>query len=76
MEHPYADFVASVEKPARYLGGEYQSVRKDFAAGRARVRIAQLAPQRVGQFALHHRVARFAACRRAACCAALSPACS
>ena len=29
MEHPYAEFVGRVEKPARYLGGEYQSVRKD-----------------------------------------------
>jgi radical SAM family uncharacterized protein/radical SAM-linked protein len=26
--HPYAEFVGRVEKPARYLGGEYQSVRK------------------------------------------------
>jgi radical SAM family uncharacterized protein/radical SAM-linked protein len=40
MEHPYADFVASVEKPARYLGGEYQSVRKDFAAASVRVALA------------------------------------
>ena len=30
MDHPYAEFVTSVEKPARYLGGEYQSVRKDW----------------------------------------------
>ena len=30
MEHPYADFIGSVEKPARYLGGEYQSIRKDW----------------------------------------------
>ncbi len=28
MEHPYATFVGRVEKPARYLGGEYQSVHK------------------------------------------------
>lgn len=40
MEHPYADFVASVDKPARYLGGEYQSVRKDFAAAAVRVALA------------------------------------
>ena len=40
MEHPYADFVASVEKPARYLGGEYQSVRKDFAAAAVRIALA------------------------------------
>ena len=31
-EHPYASFVGRVEKPARYLGGEYQSQRKDPAA--------------------------------------------
>ncbi len=30
--HPYESFVGRVEKPARYLGGEYQSVRKDLAA--------------------------------------------
>jgi radical SAM family uncharacterized protein/radical SAM-linked protein len=29
MDHPYAEFVARVQKPARYLGGEFQSVRKD-----------------------------------------------
>src|SRR4051812_32159725 len=27
--HPYADFLTDVEKPSRYLGGEYQEVRKD-----------------------------------------------
>jgi radical SAM family uncharacterized protein/radical SAM-linked protein len=27
--HPYASFVRDVEKPARYVGGEYQSVEKD-----------------------------------------------
>jgi len=32
MDHPYAPFVGKVEKPARYLGGEYQSVRKDSTA--------------------------------------------
>lgn len=40
MNHPYADFVSSVEKPARYLGGEYQSVRKDFAAAEVRIALA------------------------------------
>lgn len=29
-EHPYASFVREVEKPARYLGGEYQQVVKDW----------------------------------------------
>jgi radical SAM family uncharacterized protein/radical SAM-linked protein len=32
MRHPYAGFLHRVEKPARYLGGEYQQVRKDPAA--------------------------------------------
>jgi radical SAM family uncharacterized protein/radical SAM-linked protein len=31
MQHPYADFIQKVEKPARYVGGEYQSVKKDWA---------------------------------------------
>jgi radical SAM family uncharacterized protein/radical SAM-linked protein len=29
MRHPYEDFVQEVERPARYLGGEFRSVRKD-----------------------------------------------
>ena len=37
MQHPYAEFVGTVEKPARYLGGEYQSVSKDWAAVDVRV---------------------------------------
>jgi radical SAM family uncharacterized protein/radical SAM-linked protein len=40
MPHPYAEFVGRVEKPARYLGGEYQSVRKE----QADVRIALAFP--------------------------------
>src|SRR5258706_15772830 len=40
MDHPYAEFVASVEKPARYLGGEYQSVRKDPAAVEVSIALA------------------------------------
>ena len=32
MRHPYASFVHEVERPARYLGGEYLSIRKDPAA--------------------------------------------
>ena len=35
--HPYADFLADIEKPARYVGGEYHEVRKDPAAVLARV---------------------------------------
>jgi radical SAM family uncharacterized protein/radical SAM-linked protein len=38
--HPYAEFVHRVEKPARYLGGEYGAVRKDWDAARARVCLA------------------------------------
>ncbi len=30
-EHPYADFLTSVQKPGRYLGGEEQAVLKDHA---------------------------------------------
>src|SRR5262249_60346419 len=40
MPHPYAEFVGRVEKPARYLGGEYQSVRKDIASVDVRVALA------------------------------------
>ena len=40
MGHVYADFIARVAKPARYLGGEYQSVVKDPAAVAARVCLA------------------------------------
>lgn len=29
LKHPYAAFIDRVQKPARYLGGEYQSVLKD-----------------------------------------------
>ena len=28
--HPYADFIMSVSKPARYMGGEHLSVVKDW----------------------------------------------
>src|SRR4051812_10613594 len=37
MRHPYADFLKKVEKPSRYVGGEYQQVRKDPARVSARV---------------------------------------
>jgi radical SAM family uncharacterized protein/radical SAM-linked protein len=40
MRHPYADFLANVEKPSRYLGGEYQEVRKAPEAVAARVCLA------------------------------------
>ena len=40
MRHPYADFLADVEKPARYLGGEYQEVRKPAGEVTARVCLA------------------------------------
>jgi radical SAM family uncharacterized protein/radical SAM-linked protein len=38
--HPYADFLADVEKPSRYVGGEYQEVRKDWSAIEAAVCLA------------------------------------
>src|SRR5512146_339659 len=34
MRHIYADFIDRVAKPARYLGGEYQSVVKDEVVAR------------------------------------------
>jgi len=34
MRHLYADFIDRVAKPARYLGGEYQSVLKETAEAR------------------------------------------
>lgn len=40
MNHIYADFIDRVAKPARYLGGEYQSVAKNPADVRARVALA------------------------------------
>ena len=40
MRHPYSEFLARVEKPARYVGGEYNEVRKDPATVRARVCLA------------------------------------
>ncbi|MCA1663109.1 MAG: B12-binding domain-containing radical SAM protein, partial [Myxococcales bacterium] len=40
MRHPYESFVGEVEKPARYLGGEYQSITKDWAAVDVRVALA------------------------------------
>jgi radical SAM family uncharacterized protein/radical SAM-linked protein len=38
--HPYASFVHLVQKPARYLGGEFGSAKKDWSAVRARVCLA------------------------------------
>src|SRR6201996_6615172 len=40
MQHPYASFVGAVEKPARYLGGEFQSVAKDWNAVDVRIALA------------------------------------
>jgi radical SAM family uncharacterized protein/radical SAM-linked protein len=38
--HPYAEFVHRVDKPARYLGGEYGAVKKDWDGALARVCLA------------------------------------
>ena len=38
--HPYAAFLAEVQKPSRYVGGEYNQIRKDPATVRARVCLA------------------------------------
>jgi radical SAM family uncharacterized protein/radical SAM-linked protein len=40
FQHPYAAFLSKVEKPSRYVGGEYQQVRKDPARMAARVCLA------------------------------------
>ncbi len=39
-EHPYASFVHLVQKPARYLGGEFGAQRKDWASVKTRVCLA------------------------------------
>src|SRR6516225_7705340 len=39
-DHPYASFVHLVQKPARYLGGEFGARRKDWEAVEARVCLA------------------------------------
>ncbi|HZL20949.1 MAG TPA: TIGR03960 family B12-binding radical SAM protein [Polyangia bacterium] len=39
-KHPYADFLGQVDKPSRYVGGEYQEVRKDPACVEARICLA------------------------------------
>src|SRR6478736_1253577 len=42
--HPYADFVHRVEKPARYLGGEYGASRKSWDDAEVRARICLAFP--------------------------------
>src|SRR6266550_3470564 len=38
--HPYSELVHRVEKPARYLGGEYGAAKKEWSAVDARVCLA------------------------------------
>ncbi len=38
--HPYASFLARVQKPSRYVGGEYHESRKELAGIRSRVCLA------------------------------------
>src|SRR4051812_35623835 len=40
FKHPYAAFLNKVEKPSRYVGGEYQEARKDPAGVTARICLA------------------------------------
>ncbi|MEO6953076.1 MAG: TIGR03960 family B12-binding radical SAM protein, partial [Polyangia bacterium] len=40
MLHPYASFAGKVDKPARYLGGEYQSITKPWDSVACRVALA------------------------------------
>jgi radical SAM family uncharacterized protein len=44
MRHLYADFIDRVAKPMRYLGGEYQAVVKDDAAGQIAARVCLAFP--------------------------------
>src|SRR5438093_907256 len=39
-EHPYASFVHLVQKPGRYLGGEFGAAKKDWSKVQARVCLA------------------------------------
>ena len=39
-DHPYASFLHEVQKPARYTGEEYQSVKKDWDTTRVRICMA------------------------------------
>ena len=32
VNHPYASFIHTIEKPARYVGGEYNAVIKDWSS--------------------------------------------
>ena len=38
--HPYADFLARVQKPSRYLGGEHGEIRKDWETAKCRMCLA------------------------------------
>ncbi|MCC7431488.1 B12-binding domain-containing radical SAM protein, partial [bacterium] len=40
IKNPYAHFVHKVEKPARYLGGEFNSIVKDFNSVEVRMCLA------------------------------------
>ncbi len=40
MQHPYESFVHTVEHPARYLGGEWNSIRKDPASVDVQIALA------------------------------------
>jgi radical SAM family uncharacterized protein/radical SAM-linked protein len=44
MRHPYSDFLADVDKPSRYVGGEYQEVRKDPAQVDVQARVCLAFP--------------------------------
>ncbi len=43
-EHPYASFVHRVQKPARYLGGEYGAMPKDWQGAEVRARLCLAFP--------------------------------
>ena len=56
VDHPYAEFLGSLEKPARYAGAEHGAVRKDWSAVQARVCLAFPDVYEVGMSHLGYRI--------------------
>jgi radical SAM family uncharacterized protein/radical SAM-linked protein len=56
VDHPYAEFLGGLEKPARYTGAEHGAVRKDWHAVRARVCLAFPDVYEIGMSHLGYRI--------------------
>jgi radical SAM family uncharacterized protein/radical SAM-linked protein len=56
VDHPYAEFLGTLEKPARYAGAEHGAVRKDWSTVRARVCLAFPDVYEVGMSHLGYRI--------------------